>query len=157
MLPLQPSHLPAGHFPQICMAGKGSSMTQIISFPQRGHFLCLQPALSSAISHLSSKVHAPMFHLWDCWPAGLSRGIITAPLWKQAREGPRKQCPCIIPFLMLWTPTAMTSAEGVRCWPKGSLWCWFSTCPHLPTCRLQLYHANKNINSSEWKQMAISA
>lgn len=55
MLPLQPSHLPAGHFPQICMAGKGSSMTQIISFPQRGHFLCLQPALSSAISHLSSK------------------------------------------------------------------------------------------------------
>lgn len=62
MFPLQPSHLPAGHFPQICMAGKGSSMTQIISFPQRGYFLRLQPALSLAVLHLSSKVHAPMFH-----------------------------------------------------------------------------------------------
>lgn len=61
------------------------------------------------------------------------------------------------PFPDAANPNCMTSAEEVRCWPEGFLWCWFSTCPHLPTCRLQLYHANENINSSEWKQMAISA
>lgn len=123
MSPLQPAHHAfCSNSPDL--HGCERKFLNIISFPLRRHFLCLQPAFFPSFLELSPKEPASMFHSWDRHPQASSRK--SAPPFSEActcpaePRGPGRQHSSITPFLMHQSSVATTSAEGVRCWPEGS-------------------------------------